>query len=218
MVPRSWAMRRIAFDDFWGRPPEVRHCPGELEMILRSHDAIPPVAACGTRPALARIVAAACVLLCLTLFDARVHAEDTKSAPPAGERPRVPKVSIEGPAQRIEGKIIRSSRGKKGPVRLLVERKDSDPVTVLVAPEDVCDRLGLSLKADENVVVEGAMLKSDRPILIASSFVVDGKTIRVRDAEGKVLDPAAAMTQPSGAATRSAVTGGKKPAESPPTP
>lgn len=187
-------------------------------MIFRSYDPLAPVAACGARPAASRIVAAVCVLLALTLFDARVHAEDTKSTPPAGERPRVPKVSVEGPSQRVEGKIIRSSRGKKGPVRLLVERKGSDPVTVLVAPEDVCDRLGLSLKTDETVVVEGAMLKSDRPILVANSFVVDGKTIRVRDAEGKILDPAAGMTQPSGATTGSAVTGAKKPAESSPAP
>ena len=187
-------------------------------MIFSSHDPLVAAAPHGTRPVASRIVAALCVLIGLTLFGSRVRAEDTTSAPPAGERARVPKVSIEGPAQRVEGKIIRSSRGKKGPVRLLVERKDGDPVTVLVAPEDVCDRLGLSLKADEKVVVEGSMLKSDRPILIAGSFVVDGKTIRVRDAEGKILDPSAAMTPPSGAATGNAVTGAKKPAESPPAP
>jgi hypothetical protein len=209
-------MPRIAFDDFWGRPPEVRHRPGKVEMIFRSHAPLSPaVARAARRRASSRIAAALCLLLGATLLDARVHAEDTTSAPPAGERPRVPKVSVEGPAQRVEGKIIRSSRGKKGPVRLLVERKDGEPVTVLVAPEDVCDRLRLSLKTEENVVVEGSMLKSDRPILIANSFVVDGKTIRVRDAEGKVLDPAAALTPATGAATGNAVTGGGKPASSP---
>lgn len=151
------------------------------------------------------------VLLALALLARDARADDHEAKPGPDGRPRVPMASTDGPAKRIEGKIMRSSRGKKGPVRLLVERKEGDPVTVLVAPEEVCDRLGLSLKADEQVVVEGSMLKSDRPILIATAFVVDGKTIRVRDAEGKLLDPAATTEAPAGAA----VVGGKKPEASP---
>lgn len=137
------------------------------------------------------------------------RADDNQAKPATTDRARVPTVSTEGPTRRIEGKIMRSSRGKKGPVRLLVERKDGEPVTVLVAPEEVCDRLGLSLRAEEQVVVEGAMLKSDRPILIATTFVVDGKTIRVRDADGKIVDPGTAAAAPA------AVTGGSKPEASP---
>jgi hypothetical protein len=144
-------------------------------------------------------------------------ADATESKGTAAERTRVPMVSTEGPTRRIEGKIMRSSRGKKGPVRLLVEQKGAEPVTVLVASEDVCDRLGLSLKADEHVVVEGSMLKSDRPILIANAFVVGDKTIRVRDAEGKVLDPAvvAGEAKPAGAGAGAAVTGAIKAEPSP---
>lgn len=138
-----------------------------------------------------------------------------QETPPSVERPRVPMVATEGPTKRIEGKIMRSSRGKKGPVRLLVERKDGDPVTILVAPEEVCDQLGLSLRTDEQVVVEGTMLKSDRPILIATSFVVGDKTIRVRDDQGKIIDSRASRGAPAPAATAAAVTGGTKAEPSP---
>jgi hypothetical protein len=144
------------------------------------------------------------------------RADDAKPTGTAAERPRVPMIATEGPTRRIEGKIMRSSRGKKGPVRLLVERKDGEPVTVLVASEDVCDRLGLSLKNDEQIVVEGSMLKSERPILIASVFIIGEKTIRVRDAEGKILDPAASAEGAASAATGAAsVTGATKAEPSP---
>jgi hypothetical protein len=156
-------------------------------------------------------------LLGLSLSGNRVYADDAQPKGTAAERPRVPTISAEGPTRRIEGKIMRSSRGKKGPVRLLVERKDGEPVTVLVASEDVCDRLGLSLKADEQIVVEGSMLKSDRPILIASAFIVGDKTIRVRDADGNILDPATAAGGAKSATTGTAasVTGAPKGEPSP---
>ncbi|MBY0278188.1 hypothetical protein K2Z84_22885 [Candidatus Binatia bacterium] len=158
------------------------------------------------------VVCVATVLCCREAF--------AQQAPPAAERLRVPMISTQGPPKRIEGKIMRSSRGKKGPVRLLVERKDGEPVTVLVAPEEVCDQLGLSLKADEQVVVDGTMLKSDRPILIATAFVVGDKTIRVRDAEGKVIDARAAGggPAPAPAATAAAAVTGAAQAESSPKP
>ncbi|MBM4243567.1 MAG: hypothetical protein FJ148_07090 [Deltaproteobacteria bacterium] len=185
-------------------------------MSVRSHDQTtsnPARAAAWTRTL---ALATLCVVLASTLGAFEVRAQENQAGSSAAERPRVPKVSIDGPPKRIEGKIMRSSRGKKGPVRLLVERKDAEPVTVLVAPEDVCDRLGLSLKADEHVVVEGAMLKSDRPILVASSFVVDGKTIRVRDEQGKILDPAGLAKPAEG--TGAAVTGRSKQPEPSPAP
>lgn len=156
-----------------------------------------------------------CAIFGLMVAASHALADETQPKGPATERPRVPMISTEGPTRRIEGKIMRSSRGKKGPVRLLVERKEGEPVTVLVASEDVCDRLGLSLKTDEQVVVEGSMLKSDRPILIASTFIVGDKTIRVRDAEGKILDPAAADGAKTATTGGAAVAGGAKAEPSP---
>ena len=169
----------------------------------------------GRRP-VRRLLFVVCAIVGLVLLSLDVQADDTQAKPASADKPRVPLVSTEGPTKRIEGKIMRSSRGKKGPVRLLVERKEGDPVTVIVAPEEVCDRLGLSLKAAEQVVVEGSLLKSDRPILIATAFVVDGKTIRVRDADGKIVDPGApAGGVTAGPGTGAAVTGLKKPEASP---
>lgn len=163
-------------------------------------------------------LAALCAALASMHLGLDVRAEEAPPSDSAPARPRVPKVSADGPPMRIAGKILRSSRGKKGPVRLLVERKDGEPVTVLVGPEDVCDRLGLSLRADEQVVVEGSMLKSERPILIASTFVVDGKTIRVRDAQGEILDPAREATSTGGSAATGPAVTGSKPPEPPPKP
>lgn len=180
-------------------------------MVIRSRESVMQGAGSFARRPGRRAIVALCAVLAAALVSIDVRADEAQPMPAPAEKPRVPMVSTDGPTKRIEGKIMRSSRGKKGPVRLLVERKDGDPVTVLVAPEEVCDRLGLSLKADEQVIVEGPMLKSDRPILIATEFVVDGKTIRVRDAEGKIVDPGA----PAGAAPGAAVSGAKKPEASP---
>jgi hypothetical protein len=194
-------------------PADGRRDPGDLLMMIRSRepvvvgDALHAGRRTG-RPLVMLMVA----VLGLALLSLDVQADDTQGKPASADKPRVPRVSTEGPTKRIEGKIMRSSRGKKGPVRLLVERKEGDPVTVIVAPEEVCDRLGLSLKADEQVIVEGSLLKSDRPILIASAFVVDGKTIRVRDADGKIVDPGGSAAAPGIGA---AVTGAPKPEASP---
>lgn len=165
----------------------------------------------------ARGIRGACIIgICAAAIVLCSHDVPAQQPPSSADRPRVPMVSTQGPSRRIEGKIMRSSRGKKGPVRLLVEIKDSEPVTVLVAPEEVCDQLGLSLKTDEHVVVEGTMLKSDRPILIASSFVVGDKTIRVRDADGKIIDARTTTDGgPAPAATAAVVTGGAKAEPSP---
>lgn len=187
-------------------------------MFIHPQDrsAVSPRRRPGSGRARALALAALCAALASTHVTFDVRAEEGQPSASVPARPRVPKVSAEGSPKRIEGKILRSSRGKKGPVRLLVERKDGDPVTVLVGPEDVCDRLGLSLRADEQVVVEGSMLKSDRPILIASAFVVDGRAIQVRDAQGEILDPARGATATGGPAPAgSAVTGSKQPEPSP---
>jgi hypothetical protein len=140
-----------------------------------------------------------------------VRAEEPKPQPTLATVPRVPTVTGQGPVTHVEGKITRSSRGRKGPVRILVERASGGPVTVLVAPDDVCDRLGLSLKTGDEVSVDGNMLKGERPILIATAFTVGGKQIRVRDADGKIIDPAGTVGSPSGDGAKPAIMGGGKP-------
>lgn len=136
--------------------------------------------------------------------------------------PRLPMIDVQGPQTRVQGKIVRSSRGRKGPVRLLVEQKPGDQVTVLVAPDEDCDRLGLSLQSGETVDVEGALVKGERPMLIASAFkTADGKTVRIRDASGKLIEPAAAAAATGGNASGGGGTASKpslsgaKPAPSP---
>lgn len=185
-------------------------------MMIRSRESVVEDALRSGRWTEWRLRCVVGAMLGLALLALDVRADDTQGKPASADKPRVPMVSTEGPTKRIEGKIMRSSRGKKGPVRLLVERKEGDPMTVIVAPEEVCDRLGLSLRAEEQVVVEGSLLKSDRPILIATAFVVDGKTIRVRDADGKVVDPGAPVGGTAAApGPGAAVTGAKKPEASP---
>jgi hypothetical protein len=120
--------------------------------------------------------------------------------------PHLPVIDAQGPPSHVAGKIVRTSRGRKGPVRLLVERKAGDQVTVLVGPDDLCDRLGLSLQSGETVDVEGALVKGERPILIASAFKLpDGKTVRIRDASGKLVESGA----PAGATSGGPTVGGE---------
>lgn len=173
----------------------------------------------GVRRVVGALLACSVLLTAATL----AHAADPQpqAQPSAGGPPRVPMVSTQGPPTHVEGKIARSTRGSgKGPVRLDVEpKKGGEPVKVMVAEDAVCDRLGLSLKAGEEVAVDGPMLKGERPILIATAFTVDGKTIRVRDESGKVVDPSAAAggdkAPAGGAPGGGAVMGGGKPAASP---
>jgi hypothetical protein len=129
--------------------------------------------------------------------------------------PRLPVIDA-GQSTHVEGKIIRTSRGRKGPVRLLVERKSGDQVTILVASDELCDRVGLSLQSGETVDVEGALVKGERPILIASAFKMpDGKTIRIRDASGNLIDAGTAGAATTGEAGHKATLSGAKPSASP---
>lgn len=136
------------------------------------------------------------VAVTLTLLVSPAIADDAAPQPTAaagaGAAPRLPMLSGQGPTTTVEGKIARSSRGRKGPVRVLVERQGGDPVTVLVAADDYCDRVGLSLRTGETVTAEGTMVKGERPILLASKITSDGKTVQIRDAAGKLVDREAA--------------------------
>jgi hypothetical protein len=159
-----------------------------------------------------------CAMLAAAVIGAalpRVSRAEEPAPQPSGTKsgaavPHLPVIDAQGPTTRVEGKIVRSSCGHKGPVRLLVERKGGDQVTVLVGPEDLCTRLGVPLQDGDTVDVEGAMVKSDHPILIAAAFkTADGKTIRVRDASGQLIG---ADTARGGAAGGKPTVSGPKPA------
>ncbi|MEW6272462.1 MAG: hypothetical protein AB1689_24540 [Thermodesulfobacteriota bacterium] len=130
------------------------------------------------------------------------------SAEAAKDKPRLPVIAAKGPTTRIKGKIVRSSRGRKGPVRLLIERENGPKVTALVAPDDYCDEKGLSLRNGESVELEGTMLKSERPMLVATAVIVDGKAVQLRDAEGKLIG-AGKPGAPAGAETKASLSGPK---------
>lgn len=146
----------------------------------------------------------------LASHDGSARAEEPAPRPSGAAVPRVPMLSTQGPVTKVEGKITRSSRGRKGPVRLLVERASGGPVTILVAADEYCDRVGLSLRAGETIAAEGTMVKGERPILLASSVTVDGKTVQIRDAAGKLVEAGGAAAAPAGAATMG---GGKPPTD-----
>ncbi len=136
----------------------------------------------------------------LTLFAAPLASTAAEAPQPTAssgsDRPRLPVIGAQGPSSRVRGKIVRSSRGHRGPVRLQVERKDGSKVMVLVGPDSLCEQLGLSLRVGESVDVEGAMLKTKEPILVARSFTVDGRTIRVREENGKLVTPPSPSPSP----------------------
>ena len=114
---------------------------------------------------------------------------------------RVPKLFTAESMTTVSGRIARSTRDHPGPVRLEVSRAGAAPLSVLVAPNELLDALGLSLRPGEPIEVTGSLAMTQNPILVAMSFTVDGKQIRVRDEQGNVLGlPVAAPTPASHAA------------------
>ncbi|HEY8516373.1 MAG TPA: hypothetical protein VIS07_12745 [Candidatus Binatia bacterium] len=88
-------------------------------------------------------------------------------------------------------------------MRLLIERDDGPRLTALVAPDDYCEEKGLSLREGEPVELEGTMVKSQRPILIATAVIVDGKTIQLRDADGNLIGAGKPRPKPTAGAKAS---------------
>jgi hypothetical protein len=123
--------------------------------------------------------------------------------PPAPQRegaPSLPTLGTESTSVDLRGKILHSTRGRPGPVRLQVERQGAKPLEVLVAPNEICDQLGLSLRPGEEVHLRGALFEAKTPIFVASAVVVDGKAIAVRGKAASGATPGAT----------------KKPSEAPP--
>lgn len=107
-----------------------------------------------------------------------------------GPRKGLPRLGASGASEEISGRIAASTRGSSGPVRLVVELPGGKEIAVLVAPDELCDALGLSLKADEEVTVIGQIVPGERPLFVGSAVVVDGRRIDVRDAAGGWVKPA----------------------------
>lgn len=84
----------------------------------------------------------------------------------------------------VAGRIVSSSRGRGGPVRLEIEGADGKRLPALLPDDEVLDRLGLSLRRGETVVLRGSMFPGARPALVATAVVVDGRPVPIRDARG----------------------------------
>src|SRR5215472_2542534 len=109
-----------------------------------------------------------------------------------GTAKRLPSLFTPDSITRVRGKIVRSTRGHPGAVRLEIERAEGGRLPVLVAPDNVVDSLGLSLRPGENVDVTGSLLAAQHPMLVATEFNVDGKQVRIRDEQGRLVKPPAA--------------------------
>ncbi|HZR80623.1 MAG TPA: OB-fold nucleic acid binding domain-containing protein [Candidatus Binatia bacterium] len=136
-----------------------------------------------TGGAVAAFLAAAALAARVRAAGASTVATPAPTATPAHAAATVlPKLFTAESLVQVEGKILRSTRGHPGPVRLEVERADGERVEVLLAPDDVCDQLGLSLRAGEQVRLEGSLFRGRAPIVVASSVIVNGKAVSVRPA------------------------------------
>jgi len=123
---------------------------------------------------------------------------------PANGPPHLPTLFGRDSMTTVQGKILHSTRGRPGAVRLDVSPDAGGRLTVLVAPDPLCDALGLSLREGERIDVTGSLVAGQTPMLVATQFNVDGRTVRVRDQQGKLITagPAAGppATRPSPAA------------------
>ena len=115
----------------------------------------------------------------------------TLSAPCAwaGTGGKLPKLTAETRVREVSGRIVESSRGRSGPVQLILELEGGAEMKVMVAPDALCDELGLALQAGEELTVIGYELSGESPLLVARSVVVAGRRVDVRDARGVWVRP-----------------------------
>ncbi len=85
----------------------------------------------------------------------------------------------------VTGTIADSTRGKEGPVRLVLNVAGGRELAALVTLDEVCEALGLSLRKGEVVTLRGQMVTTgERPLFVTEAVVVDGAPVVVRDPAG----------------------------------
>lgn len=100
-------------------------------------------------------------------------------------RKGLPRLGSPETAEEIRGVIADTTRGQRGPVRLVVRVTGGSELAVLVAPDKVCESLGLSLKTGEDVTLTGRMITTgERPLFVAETVELDGKPVSLRDPGG----------------------------------
>jgi len=115
---------------------------------------------------------------------------------PANGAPHLPTLFGADSMTTVQGKILHSTRGRPGAVRLDVSPDAGGRLTVLVAPDPLCDALGLSLREGERIDVTGSLVAGQTPMLVATQFNVDGRPVRVRDQQGKLITAGPATVPP----------------------
>ncbi len=119
---------------------------------------------------------------------------------PAEEQVRkgLPRLGDASATEEVTGRIADSTRGKPGPVRLVLNVAGATELAALVAPNKTCDALGLSLKTGEDVTIVGRMMTTgERPLLVTEAVVVDGRRIDVRAPNGGWMEPQESAPKPS---------------------
>ncbi|MFM7737243.1 MAG: hypothetical protein ACKPBU_14845 [Alphaproteobacteria bacterium] len=120
-------------------------------------------------------------------------------APPGGAKlARIDSAPVD-----VAGRIVASTRGHAGPVRLEIEGADGKRLPALLPPDDVLSKHGLSLQKGETVVLRGSMFQGPRPALVVTAVVVDGRPVEVRSPAGAAGPTAARASkmQKEGSAT-----------------
>jgi hypothetical protein len=147
--------------------------------------------ACGA-PQHRRLVIAAAILVGSLAAGALAAGASAAEPPVASPTPGsgaapLPHLYAKDSIVRVKGKIVESTRGNKGPVRLEIERSEGGRLSALVAPDERCDQLGLSLRPGEEVELEGSLFQGRSPILAVTAVIVGGSAVPVRDQRGAPL-------------------------------
>lgn len=120
---------------------------------------------------------------------------------------RIPRLGDPGATEEVTGRIADSTRGRPGPVRLVLSLEGGRELAVLVVPDSSCDRLGLSLRTGEEITVIGQRMSGERPLLVAMAVVAEGKRIDLRSRKGGPVE----APGPGRAAGAQAETAGQNP-------